>query len=230
MLCQFCTALWLTILLLMVTPSRAQTDNAAVYTVAYVDVLPTAAEAARAALKQYRNASRKERGYTNIELLEQLSQPGRYVVLEQWQPAAALDTHAANTASTELQNVLRPARISSYDQRVYRMLTAPASETTTNNNAQAVYVVTHVDIGGPSRDSGELLQQFAKDSRSDSGNLRFEVLQGVPRGNHFTLISEWKDQSAYSAHRGAIRTRNFRNAVEPLTGSPLDERIYKLID
>ncbi len=47
------------------------------------------------------------------------------------------------------------------------------------------------------------------------------------RGNHFTVIETWRDQAALDAHVASPRTRQYRDEVLPLTGSPLDERVFK---
>ena len=61
----------------------------------------------------------------------------------------------------------------------------------------------------------------------DGGNLRFDVLQHATRGNHFTVIETWSGQKALDDHAAATHTRQYRDELQPLTGSPLDERIYK---
>jgi quinol monooxygenase YgiN len=50
------------------------------------------------------------------------------------------------------------------------------------------------------------------------------------RANHFTIVETWRDQQAFDAHVAAAHTRQYRDDVQPLTGSPLDERVYKAIE
>ena len=71
-----------------------------------------------------------------------------------------------------------------------------------------------------------LLQQLADASRQEPGNLRFDLLQHTMRGNHFTVIEQWRDQVALDTHVGTPHARAYRDALQPLTGSPLDERVY----
>jgi len=70
------------------------------------------------------------------------------------------------------------------------------------------------------------LQELATASRQEPGNLRFEVLQHAMRGNHFTVIEQWRNQDALEAHVATAHARAYRDALQPLTGSPLDERVY----
>jgi quinol monooxygenase YgiN len=46
------------------------------------------------------------------------------------------------------------------------------------------------------------------------------------RGNHFTVIEQWRNRDALDAHVATARARAYRDALQPLTGSPLDERVY----
>ena len=40
----------------------------------------------------------------------------------------------------------------------------------------------------------------------------------------------WRDQKALDAHVAAAHTKQYRDTLQPMTGSPLDERVYKAID
>jgi quinol monooxygenase YgiN len=91
-----------------------------------------------------------------------------------------------------------------------------------------VHVITHVDVA-PNTQAPLLLTRLAEASRQEPGNLRFDVVQLVQRANHFTVIEAWRDQEALDAHVAATHTRAYRDELQPLTGSPLDERIYSAL-
>jgi quinol monooxygenase YgiN len=92
---------------------------------------------------------------------------------------------------------------------------------------EPVYVVTHVDFTPPNAAAGEAaLKAFAAEAGKDA--VRYEVLQEPTRKNHFTLVTVWKDQAAFDAHLSAAKTREFRNKIDPLLGSPFDERLHRL--
>jgi quinol monooxygenase YgiN len=82
-----------------------------------------------------------------------------------------------------------------------------------------------VDVA-PNPAVAPMLSRLAADSRQEPGNLRFDVLQHTMRGNHFTVIETWRDQAALDAHVAAPHTRRYRDDILPLTGSPLDERVF----
>jgi quinol monooxygenase YgiN len=96
---------------------------------------------------------------------------------------------------------------------------------------QKVYVVTHVDIGGPAlaAEGAKVLQQFATDSVKDPGSIRFELLREPNRINHFTIVEVWQSREAFEAHLTAPHSKTFREKIQPLLGSPFDERLHILL-
>lgn len=210
--------------------ARAQAP-AAVYAVAYVEFVPTAGAAVKNAFTQYRDASRKEDGFVRFDLREQVGRPGLFTLVEAWRDQQAFDAHAASAHTKQYQDALRPVRVAGYDQRPYKPLSvAPAREAT----RQAVHVVAHVDIGAGAGatpfDAPALLRRLADMSRAEQGCLRFDVLQHMMRANHFTVVEVWQDQKALDAHRAAANTKAYRDALQPVSGSPLDERFYKGVE
>jgi quinol monooxygenase YgiN len=103
---------------------------------------------------------------------------------------------------------------------------APAQEP-----GQKVYVVTHVDIGGPAlaAEGSKLLEQFATDSVKDPGSVRFELLREPNRINHFTIVEVWQSRKDFEAHLILPHTKAFREKIQPLLGSPFDERLHILL-
>jgi quinol monooxygenase YgiN len=94
---------------------------------------------------------------------------------------------------------------------------------------EPLYVVTHVDVMPKFTAAGhELLQQFAAVSRKDAGAVRIEVFEELSRPNHTTVVEVWKDRRAYDEHLVAEHTRGFRAKLQPMLGSPFDERLHRL--
>ena len=216
------------LLILLSAPAHSQVNGSAVHAVTYVDVLPESVNGALAALKQYRETSRTQAGYSSITLLEQLDRAGRLAIIEKWQSNAAFEEHLGNATYANLQDKLRLLRTGSYDQRSYHSLLMDVELSRVSGTA--VLILTHVDIAGGAQGMDTLLQQYAAESRSVPGNVYCNVLQGNTRSNHFTLVAVWKDNASYMRNMAANYTRSFRNQLEPKTGSPLDERLYRIID
>jgi len=93
-----------------------------------------------------------------------------------------------------------------------------------------LYVVTHIDLT-PSyiADGPKILQQFASDSKKDKGVVRFELLDDIARKNHYTIVAVWENQAAFDAHLEAAHTKQFRDKIQPMLGSPFDERLHIIV-
>jgi quinol monooxygenase YgiN len=190
--------------------------------VAYVEARAPAAAAARTALERYRDASRGQDGFIRVEFFEQVGRAGHFAVLEAWRDQAAFDVRDPGPQKG-LLDALEPTRVSGYDERPYKILAAAPEIAAADT--QAVYVITHVDVA-PNPAVAPLLARLAETSRQEAGNLRFDVLQHTMRANHFTVIEHWRSRAALEAHVAAAHTRRYRDELQPLTGSPLDERLY----
>ncbi len=200
-----------------------------VYAVTYAEVAPSSGGAMANAFKQYRDASRKEDGFIRFDLREQAGRPGLFSVVETWRDQKAADAHAAAAHTKQYQDAIRPIRVAGYDERPYKVFTvAPPRE----GSGQAVHVVSHVDIAGAAAqaEAPGLLRKLAETSRAEPGNLRFDVLQHAMRLNHYTVIEVWQDRKSIDAHRAAAHTKQYRDLLQPMSGSPLDERWYKGVE
>ena len=97
--------------------------------------------------------------------------------------------------------------------------------------AGSVLVVTHIDVTGQGAPKvREMLRTLSDTSRKESGNLRFDALQGV-RQNHFTVLEGWRDERAREAHVSSGHTKTFREGLYgfAVDGAPYDERLYRVL-
>jgi autoinducer 2-degrading protein len=214
-------------------PARAQVaGDSAFYAVAYVEIAPSARATMVAALKQYRTASSKDAGFGRLDAFEQVGWPGHFAIVETWRDQVAYEARRDAAHVKQFQEALQPGRVSGYDLRPYKTLTVGSA--TGQGDAQAVHIVAHVDAApsaqGGKADAPTLLRRLAEASRKEPGNLRFDVLQHAMRGNHFTVIETWQSQSALDAHAAAAHTKQYRDELQPISGSPLDERLYKSVN
>jgi quinol monooxygenase YgiN len=207
--------------------AQAPPDGVA-YSVAYVDILPASRAAAITAIKQYREASRKEQGFERIEFFEQVGRPAHFCIIETWANGSNLENHAASANAKDLRNKIDSIRLSDYDQRPYKSLSLGAAHN--DGSSRSTFVITHVDIGAQGTTASDALRKLAEASRKEEGNLRFDVLQHAMRANHFTVIEEWQSAKAVETHAAAAHTKEYRNSVGAILGSPLDERFYKVVE
>jgi quinol monooxygenase YgiN len=208
------------------TQASDSRPDTTVHAVSYVEVMAPESAKGIAALKQYREASRKADGLIRFDIFEQIGRPGHFAIVETWRDQPALDGRGA-AAQQQLLDGLAPIRVSNYDQRPYKTLTVGPPRAATNG--RSISIVSHVDVNQDPKVPA-MLRRLAETSRQETGNLRFDVLQHTMRANHFTVVETWRDQQAFDAHVAAAHTRQYRDEVQPMTGSPLDERAYKTID
>jgi quinol monooxygenase YgiN len=206
--------------------AQAPPDSTA-YSVAYVEILPASRTAAIAAIKRYSDLSRKDDGFQRIEFFEQAGRPAHFCIIETWANNRDLDTHASSANAKDFRNKIDSMSLSDYDQRPYKTLSLVTAH---NDRSSSMFVITHVDIGGQGTNASELLLKLAEASRQEAGNLRFDVLQHAMRANHFTVIEEWQNPKTIETHAAAGHTKEYRNSLGPILGSPLDERLYKAVE
>ena len=207
-------------------PLLTTAPDSIAYGVAYVDVRPSSRSAAVAAFKQYRDASAKEHGAVRVDVYEEIGQPGHFVVVERWADAAAASAHAMASHTQKLKETLQSIRVTGYDERPYKTLTTSPMPSSTGRDA--IHIVTHADFI-PGGDPLGTLRKLAESSRTEKGNVRFDILQSTARPNHFTIVESWQNEAAHDAH-GMGAGRQFRDTVLAGTGSPVDERMLKTVE
>jgi quinol monooxygenase YgiN len=211
------------------TRSTDDTSDAAVYVVAYFEVMPPSTTEAAVLLRQYRQASRTDAGLVGLEVLQQCARPDHCAIVETWQDQKSFEAHGSAIHTRALHERLQVLRSSPYDERLHQGFALGAA--LASRVPGAIYVLTHADAIPPAKDDAMvLLKQLAEVSRHDDGCVRFEVLQQRSRLNHFTIEEIWRDQKALEAHAMAAHTRQFRQQFQPMSGSLYDERLYQALD
>ena len=225
LLCRFLLlaagCLWLT------APSvRAQTPDAA-YAVMALDVATAQAAQGIVVLKAYRDAARKEAGNLGIDVLQEVGWASRFMVYETWRDHAAFDAAEKATPLTELRDKLKPIAPAPYDRRDYKTVSVGPAKAAPG----AIYMLAHCDVPPLFLDKTLVaLKEVAEAARKGAGNLRFDVVQGMGERSHTTLYGIWQNRQAFDAFETAAYARRFRDTLGPFLGSPLDDRLYALID
>ncbi|MBT5032342.1 MAG: hypothetical protein HOM55_08625 [Proteobacteria bacterium] len=87
------------------------------------------------------------------------------------------------------------------------------------------WIVTYIEVAADAVDQTEaLIKEQTATSKNEAGNLRFEGLQRINRGNHFVILEAWTDADARAAHAASSHTMAFREALQPVLYAPYDER------
>jgi len=215
---------------LMVLAGRAAyAQDGAVYVVTYVDMMPNAANSGAAALRHYRDASRKEGGNLRTDVLQELARPNRFAIVEVWKDKTASEAHDKAATSAELVDKLRAIGNAPFDRRVNNGLYVGSSSSVKVPNA--IYVLTHVDVVPASKDGCMAqLKAMSEDTPKDSGSISYTVLQQANRANHFAVFEVWANRKGLDGHAEAAHTRAFREKLSPMAGALYDERFYKSLD
>src|SRR4051812_16147346 len=212
-------------LLLLLAPLRAIAEDTTFYSVSYIEVKPSARAQAVSALKGYRDAIHRDDFNIRLELFEQADRPGHFVIVETWRTSAAFDAKAV--ARKQLADLMEPMRTSGWDTRPYKTLSVASGPA--EPNGRSVYVISHVDVA-PDPKVAAMLTALATASRLEDGNIRFDVLLHTMRSNHFEVIETWQSQKALDNHAAAAHTKKYRDDIQAALGSPLDERLYRVIE
>jgi quinol monooxygenase YgiN len=196
------------------------------YVVIYVDVQPSFSNEAITLLKQYREQNSAEEGQSWTHVLQEISRPNRFVIVEAWKDESFVQAHEQTAHSLQFLSRLNAIYNSPCDRRVHLDFAVGTASATAG--ADGLHVVTHVDVPPPRKDETEiLLKSLAEQSRHDEGNFRYDIFQQhPPRTNHFTVFAVWSADSAFASHETKPHTRKFRELLGPMLGAPYDERLY----
>lgn len=201
-----------------------------VHVVGFVDVDVRAVPAAITALRTYRDASRKEAGALEVQVLQEIGRPDRFMITERWREPAAYAAHGKAAAATRLKAGLAAPEIAPADMREHRVFAGvPAPAGRQAARGRPVYAMTHLDVAPPlfSGLPGPLATYVAA-SRRTPGLVSFDVLQHVPpRQNHITVIEAWSSEAALQAQRRSPAARKFRSDIAGIIGSLYDDRLYR---
>ncbi len=206
-------------------------DGDTAYVVAYFETAFADKDKVRALARKLSEAVAREDGNLRFEVLQRVGQPDQFAILEAWKDKAALTAHAEAASTREFREKLGAMLRSPYDERPHTALGVGAVGVAAEKSRTGIFALTHVDIVPTEKDKGvSLVKEMAEQSRSDPGNIRFEVLTQNSRPNHMTVIELWKDKHAIDAHSATAAKKKFRETLSPMSGSLYDERFYRSIN
>jgi quinol monooxygenase YgiN len=205
-------------------------DQGPVFVTTYFEVVPTATNDTVAALKEYREAARKEDGVLQSDILQEVGMPSRFVTFEVWKDWAAYDAHAAAPARNSLYQKTRSPQYGPPDARTHLLhFGAPEMGTL---GPDSVVILSHLDVtpnGLPKL--LEIMKPLGEGSAKDPGMVRYQIIRQAPgTGNHFRLFEIWANERAFEAHNLAAHTIAFRRDLYPMLGTPYDQRAYKVLN
>jgi quinol monooxygenase YgiN len=215
--------------------SVARAQETFAYVVSYVETMPAAEKHAAPLIEHYAASGREAAGNLRFQALQRIDRPNQFAFVTAWKTQKDAEAFAASATTQQFHDKLQPMLSAPLDERPYTGLEVGASEVVgsipSRNAKGAVYVVTHVDIIPTKKDDGiAALKDIGAPSRTETGNLRYEVLQQNSRANHFTLLEIWRNQQALEAHEVAAHTLKARQLLSPIGGALYDQRLYHALD
>ena len=72
-------------------------------------------------------------------------------------------------------------------------------------------------------------EPLLKASKSEAGNVSYDLYADLSASDKFTFIEVWKDQNAIDEHNASDHFKAFVSAAGPLFAGELDIRHYKQI-
>ncbi len=171
----------------MLGAGAARAQDAAFFTVTYLEVGPGAAGRTRlGVLKTYRDAGRKDAGNMRFDLLQRIDRRNQFTVLASWKDQKSYEAHVTGDAIKQMHATLGPTMIAPPDIRQHNALTVAAAQDTGRG---AIVAVTHVDVIPTHKDNTiAALKQLVGENRKADGNLRYDIWQQTNRPNHFTVV------------------------------------------
>ena len=207
----------------------ADAQDPAIHVATYIETLPQAKEAVLDALKSEAAACRKD-GCHDVHLLQEIGRDNRFVVLESWPDLQAFAAHERSTDVQYFRDQLTAIATAPPDERILAGVWRDGL-TPQKQPAEAVWVVTHVDVMPSFKDqTAMMLERLGEGSTKEPGHMLFAVTRQPDRPNHLTVMEAWADRTAFEAHESAIATKQFRDELGPMLGALYDQRIYRAIE
>jgi quinol monooxygenase YgiN len=105
-----------------VAPTGSASTPGEVFVVTHVDVPPPKKDDCIALLKTLVDASRKETGVLRFDVLQQVSRPNHFSVVETWKGQNAYVAHVTAAHTKSFREQLTPMSGALYDERLYKSL------------------------------------------------------------------------------------------------------------
>src|SRR5437762_6727745 len=121
-----------------------EAGGAAFYVATYIDVQANATNEGRGLIKQYRDATRAQKGNSGADFVQEMGRLSRFVIVEFWKDQASFDAHEKAGHTAQFRSKLKAIHNSPYDQRVHQGLAVGPRPLATGR--RTVPVVTHADV------------------------------------------------------------------------------------
>jgi quinol monooxygenase YgiN len=215
----------------IVSSAIAQTGGEPVHAVTYLDVSTDRVVNGVDLLKQYRDASSHQPGNLEFMVLQEISRPNRFAIVEGWKDQVAFTAHAKSADTASFGVALKAIRNSPPNEHALRDYADGPTRGTPGRDA--IYMVEHIDFSPPANAAREpAVKALAQSSRSEGQVVRYDIYQEPPpHANHYSVVAIWPDRKAFDVHETAASTRQFRaDTAMPARANLYDERLYNILN
>ena len=173
-------------------------------------------------------------GTSNVQILQELGRPERWLALEWICEALNPGLQLANAEFSALEALqVAPVQVLLHHELPGVTGTQRAAWAGPGVTHNVIYEVTHVDIGGPGvslSDIDNAIRDYISAARAAAGNLRAEAWRPDGHANHSTLLFVWNTRAAREGFASGADTHRFRGQIAQGLGAPYDDRLYRRID
>ncbi len=210
--------------------TRAQAPDVSIHAVTIFDVSPAVVARGGDLAKRYREGLSGLPGFNGALILREVGRPNWFTVDEGWKDQASFDASGASAPVNSLRVSLRAMDRAPFDRRDYAVISTGPSQPLLG--AGVVHLHLHLDVFPPGINPALAATRIvAEAARMGQGNLRYDVYKSVETPvSHFTILGAWRSRADFDAYESSPYGRAFRDAVGPLLGSPIDDRLKTAIE
>ncbi|GEK28607.1 putative quinol monooxygenase [Furfurilactobacillus siliginis] len=73
----------------------------------------------------------------------------------------------------------------------------------------------------------KLAKQLIDGTRTEGGNLRYDMYQSVEQAGTFMFVEQYVDQAGLDAHHEAVHFTTFLKDVDPLLNGEMDVKVFR---
>jgi quinol monooxygenase YgiN len=199
----------------------------AVYLFAYVEAAPAGEDDAADCLVEFSTLAQEAEGCQYAAALQSINRAGEFSLAQAWEDMDSLDGFWASGPAKSLLHEMDGALVAPMDIRRHFALyeAEPVLDDT-----DAIHVITHVDVVPVNEDAGHRhVEGYASKMTGKTGCLAAGGYAQIGKSNHMTIWEAWQDEERRAAHLSLAHVISFRADILPLSGSPYDARLFRVI-
>lgn len=199
----------------------------AVYLFAYVEAAPNGQDDAADCLIEFGTLAQESEGCQYAATLQSMSRPGEFALAQAWEDMEALDGFWTSGPAKSLLHEMDGVLVAPMDIR--RHFALHEAEPVLDNT-DAIHVITHVDVVPVNEDAGRRqVEGHTSKMIGVAGCLVAGGYAQIGKSNHMTLWEVWGDAESRARHLSLAHVMSFRADLLPLSGSPYDARLFRVI-